>query len=44
MQTYRDYRDVLRPRGIYPMRIERTVKQPGHVVLTSWAKPVEKAA
>jgi hypothetical protein len=44
MQTYRDYRDTIRPRGIMPMRVVRTVKRPGDVVLHSWAKPVEKLA
>ena len=27
--------------GIRPVRIERTVKEPGDVVLQSWARPVQ---
>lgn len=35
------YRDHLARRGIQPVRIERTVKKPGDVVLQSWARPVQ---
>jgi hypothetical protein len=39
---YPDYRDVLRERRVKPFVIERTVKQPGHFVLTgSIGKAVE---
>ena len=35
------YRDHLNRKGIHPVRIERTRKKPGDVVLQSWAKPVQ---
>lgn len=35
------YRDHLAAKGIRPVRIERTVKKPGDVVLQSWARPVQ---
>lgn len=43
MKQYRDYRDYLRMKRIKPLRIERTNKQAGDLVLHSWAKPVERA-
>lgn len=39
-----DYRALLARRGIMPMRIERTEKRAGDVVLHSWAREVEKVA
>lgn len=38
------YRDYLTRRSIRPVRIERTEKKPGDVVLQSWAKPVQIVA
>lgn len=35
------YRDHLTRKGIRPVRIERTEKKPGDVVLQSWARPVQ---
>lgn len=44
MKRYKDYRDYLRFKGLKPIVIERTPKQPGHLVLNSWARPVERVA
>lgn len=41
MKRYKDYRDYLRFKDIRPIVIQRTTKQPGHIVLHSWALPVE---
>lgn len=41
MKKFGDYRDYLRPKGVQPVVIERTEKKCGHLVLSSWAKPVE---
>ncbi len=38
--TVRDYRDVLREKGINPVVIQRTEKKPGQIVLRSWCQPV----
>lgn len=42
-KVYKDYRDYLRLKKIAPIQIQRTQKQPGHLVLHSWAKEVEIA-
>ncbi len=36
------YRDHLARKGIQPLVIERTQKQPGDKVLQSWSRPVQE--
>ena len=38
MKQYRDYRDYLRMKRIKPLRIERTTKQPGDLILVNSPK------
>lgn len=42
-RAYRDYRDYLRPKGLKPLRIVRTKKRPGDLVLHHWSKELEIA-